>query len=190
MQAIEKDEVQQRSKTAALLTAVASANKPPPTDRSVTPREPAEQLETKRTQKAGSPRASSGENVVLPSPSMATGHCKESHKLYKKSLENYYFEYNSHPMKTVREEREQNKWRQMSMSSTQIMREQMSCRHWTSDFNSNIGNVEAHLREMFRVKTPLENLTPKEDLHKLSATTLRLGTGYSYSKKPRTSFVS
>ena len=90
-------------------------------------------------------------------PREETANSQRSIKLYKKSLENHYFEFNSHPMKTVISEKAENDMKNLSISSINILKSQLSTRHWTSEFNSNI-DVESQFKQMKDMKKPIENL--------------------------------
>jgi hypothetical protein len=95
---------------------------------------------------------------------------RDNIKLYKKSLENHYFEYNSHPMKTIVSERKEAETKNMSISSARIFKGQLTSKHWTSDFNKCI-DAAFELRQLDRIKTPLENFYPRNNL--LSKLSLR-----------------
>jgi len=96
---------------------------------------------------------------TIPKPEM---------KLYKKSMENYYFTTNSHPARDDREQRGQKFWSQFNFSSTQILKQQISHEHWASGFNEAIADVGQKLKMARNSKTPLENFSRRDDSCKLS----------------------
>jgi len=88
---------------------------------------------------------------------------KDNIKLYKKSLENRYFEDNSHPMKTVVAGREEAEIKNMTLSSVRIFKDQLSTKHWTSNFNKDI-DAAFELKQLNKIKAPLENFYLRNDL--------------------------
>eukprot|EP00826_Nyctotherus_ovalis_P002679 TRINITY_DN10540_c0_g2_i1.p1 TRINITY_DN10540_c0_g2~~TRINITY_DN10540_c0_g2_i1.p1 ORF type:complete len:415 (-),score=92.83 TRINITY_DN10540_c0_g2_i1:73-1317(-) len=110
---------------------------------------------------------------ALSSQKTPPASAKEDAKLYKKSLENHYFEYNSHPMKTEVAEREEAATKNLSISSARIFKGQLTTKHWTSDFNKEI-DAAFELRQLNRIKTPLENFFPKDGLLSKSSTRSKL----------------
>ncbi len=106
-------------------------------------------------------------------------------KIYKKSLENFYFVTNSHPMREAREGRQREFWSQLDMSSTQILKQQLSHEHWRSEFGEGVGDVAQRLKEIRNVKTPIENFRQPHDFYKLAPERgIRTGT-QSCLKRPR-----
>ena len=77
-------------------------------------------------------------------------------RIYKKSLEQYYFESGIHPMKTA--DRAAQSLKSLSISSARILKDQISFKHWTSDLNMPLESMEAQMREIKKVKTPLDNI--------------------------------
>jgi len=82
-------------------------------------------------------------------------------KVYKKSLENHYFVNNASPAKDALNKRSELQWTHLNLSSTHIIKQQLTNDHWTSEFNGGMQEVIQKLKEDRNIKTPAENFKSK-----------------------------
>jgi len=123
-----------------------------------------------------SPRLSANHPVVIVKEGTLSAMSKTRPKFYKKSLDKHYADFNVHPMKSVVSERDLQCLKNLSASSARIFQAQQTFKHWTSGFKSRLENIPEQIKQLRRVKTPLENLIPrqnKELLQKFSITKLK-----------------